>query len=146
MKHVRKPLSEKAVEEIVAAREKAKQQGEDVEMAQEVKSDDAKPEEQAGDGEEATQEKDKEQVKEKEKENKDKSAENREWKRNGEIECPTSVTQTDNVLDERWIDWLDQKVALLINRDGVDPRDYGGKNYDEYDMNLLISYIFLILL
>ncbi|KZT35530.1 hypothetical protein SISSUDRAFT_1025265 [Sistotremastrum suecicum HHB10207 ss-3] len=115
VKHVRKPLSEKAVEEIAAAREKAKQQGEDVEMAQEVKSDDAKPEEQAGDGEEATQEKDKEQVKEKEKENKDKSAENREWKRN----------------DERWIDWLDQKVALLINRDGVDPRDYGGKNYDE---------------
>ncbi|EPT02795.1 hypothetical protein FOMPIDRAFT_1022699 [Fomitopsis schrenkii] len=46
--------------------------------------------------------------------NKDKS-ENRDWKRN----------------DERWLEWLDAKVALLINRNGVDPRDYGGKSYDE---------------
>ncbi|KAL4241397.1 ARS2 family protein [Abortiporus biennis] len=52
--------------------------------------------------------------KEKEKE-KEKQSENRDWKRN----------------DERWLDWLDSKVALLINRDGVDPRDYGGKSYDE---------------
>ncbi|OJT13375.1 Serrate RNA effector molecule -like protein [Trametes pubescens] len=41
--------------------------------------------------------------------------ENRDWKRN----------------DERWLEWLDSKVALLINRDGVDPRDYGGKSYEE---------------
>jgi hypothetical protein len=34
--------------------------------------------------------------------------------------------------DERWVEWLDSKMALLINRDGVDPRDYGGKSYDEY--------------
>lgn len=33
--------------------------------------------------------------------------------------------------DERWLDWLDSKIALLINRDGVDLREYGGKNYDE---------------
>lgn len=33
--------------------------------------------------------------------------------------------------DERWLDWLDSKVALLINRDGVDIREYGGKSYDE---------------
>lgn len=33
--------------------------------------------------------------------------------------------------DERWLEWLDSKIALLINRDGVDPRDYGGKSYDE---------------
>ncbi|THH01872.1 hypothetical protein EW026_g889 [Hermanssonia centrifuga] len=45
---------------------------------------------------------------------KDKS-ENRDWKRN----------------DERWLEWLDSKVALLINRNGVDPRDYCGKSYDE---------------
>ncbi|KAI9066390.1 hypothetical protein FKP32DRAFT_1673915 [Trametes sanguinea] len=44
-----------------------------------------------------------------------KPAENRDWKRN----------------DERWLEWLDSKVALLINRDGVDPRDYGGKSYEE---------------
>ncbi|OCH86215.1 hypothetical protein OBBRIDRAFT_783552 [Obba rivulosa] len=46
---------------------------------------------------------------------KDKPAENRDWKRN----------------DERWLEWLDSKVALLINRNGVDPRDYGGKSYEE---------------
>lgn len=34
--------------------------------------------------------------------------------------------------DDRWLDWLDSKVALLIDRNGVDPRAYGGKSYDEY--------------
>ena len=29
------------------------------------------------------------------------------------------------------MEWLDQKVALLINRSGVDPRDYGGKDPEE---------------
>ncbi|TFK28692.1 hypothetical protein FA15DRAFT_584107 [Coprinopsis marcescibilis] len=33
--------------------------------------------------------------------------------------------------DDRWLEWLDSKIALLINRDGVDPRDYGGKSYEE---------------
>ncbi|KAK2462296.1 hypothetical protein APHAL10511_005602 [Amanita phalloides] len=33
--------------------------------------------------------------------------------------------------DDRWLEWLDTKVALLVNRDGVEPRDYGGKSYDE---------------
>ncbi|KAJ7122902.1 hypothetical protein C8R44DRAFT_876099 [Mycena epipterygia] len=33
--------------------------------------------------------------------------------------------------DERWVEWLDSKMALLVNREGVDPRDYGGKSYDE---------------
>jgi hypothetical protein len=37
-----------------------------------------------------------------------------------------------SIVDERWLDWFDAKIALLINRDGVDPRDYGGKDYDEY--------------
>ncbi|PPQ68654.1 hypothetical protein CVT24_005385 [Panaeolus cyanescens] len=40
---------------------------------------------------------------------------NREWKRN----------------DERWIENHDAKIALLINREGVDPRDYGGKSYED---------------
>jgi hypothetical protein len=35
-------------------------------------------------------------------------------------------------IDDRWLEWLDSKIALLINRTGVDPRDYGGKSYDEY--------------
>jgi hypothetical protein len=36
------------------------------------------------------------------------------------------------VVDERWLEWLDSKIALLINRDGVNPKDYGGKSYEEY--------------
>ncbi|KDR74495.1 hypothetical protein GALMADRAFT_250472 [Galerina marginata CBS 339.88] len=51
----------------------------------------------------------------KEKENGKSKHDNRDWKRN----------------DERWLEWLDSKVALLIDRDGVDPRAYGGKNYDD---------------
>lgn len=34
-------------------------------------------------------------------------------------------------VDGRWLEWLDSKIALLINRDGVDPREYGGKFYEE---------------
>ena len=45
--------------------------------------------------------------------------------------CCDKDQDTYPVLDERWLDWLDSKIALLINRDGVDPRAYGGKNYDE---------------
>ncbi|THU77369.1 hypothetical protein K435DRAFT_974000 [Dendrothele bispora CBS 962.96] len=33
--------------------------------------------------------------------------------------------------DDRWLEWLDSKIALLINRDNVDPREYGGKKFDE---------------
>ncbi|EED77289.1 predicted protein [Postia placenta Mad-698-R] len=57
---------------------------------------------------------DEEKLKEKDVSSKEKS-ENRDWKRN----------------DERWLEWLDSKVALLINRNGVDPRDYAGKSYEE---------------
>ncbi|KAH9927144.1 uncharacterized protein BXZ73DRAFT_90826 [Epithele typhae] len=46
---------------------------------------------------------------------KDKGSENRDWKR----------------ADERWIEWLDSKIALLIDPAGVDPRDYGGKSPEE---------------
>ncbi|OBZ77035.1 Pre-rRNA-processing protein ESF2 [Grifola frondosa] len=63
---------------------------------------------------------DAEQAKDKEKEKdspaKEKSSESRDWKRNGERAVARMV---------------DSKVALLINRNGVDPRDYGGKSYDE---------------
>ena len=37
----------------------------------------------------------------------------------------------ETLSDDRWLEWLDSKLALLINRDGVDPRLYFGKNYDE---------------
>jgi hypothetical protein len=59
--------------------------------------------------------------------------ENRDWKRNGlcllVLTCDEHLTH--EVADERWLEWLDNKMALLINRDGVDPRDYCGKSYDE---------------
>lgn len=35
-------------------------------------------------------------------------------------------------IDERWLEWLDNRISLLINRDGIDVRDYGGKRYEEY--------------
>ena len=35
-------------------------------------------------------------------------------------------------LDIKWLEWFDSKVAVLINRDGVDPRDYGGKDQQEW--------------
>lgn len=42
------------------------------------------------------------------------------------------------VVDDRWLEWLDSKLALLVNRDGVDPRDYGGKAYEEYGFAHLV--------
>jgi len=39
--------------------------------------------------------------------------------------------------DERWLESLDMKIAVLINRDDVDPRDYGGKSYEEYECSYL---------
>ncbi|KZT20651.1 hypothetical protein NEOLEDRAFT_1140488 [Neolentinus lepideus HHB14362 ss-1] len=91
IKHVRKPMSKSLLEEIKAAEAEKVKKEETVEETEEDK------------------EKDKEPM------NRDKPAENRDWKRN----------------DERWLEWLDSKVALLINRDSVDPRDYGGKSYEE---------------
>lgn len=65
---------------------------------------------------------------------KEKPAETRDWKRNGAQALRHSFPHLADPRrkDERWLDWLDSKIALLINRDGVDPRDYGGKSYDEY--------------
>jgi hypothetical protein len=65
---------------------------------------------------------------------KERSGDNREWKRHGVFSG--LGLHSRGVIncreDERWTEWLDTKVALLINRDVVDPRDYGGKSYDEY--------------
>lgn len=45
-------------------------------------------------------------------------------------------------VDDRWLDWLDSKLALLLDRDGVDPRIYAGKSYDEYVLFLTYHIIF----
>ena len=42
--------------------------------------------------------------------------------------------------DEKWLESLDMKIAVLINRDGVDPRDYGGKSYEEYGLSHLFCH------
>ncbi|CAE6422176.1 unnamed protein product, partial [Rhizoctonia solani] len=34
-------------------------------------------------------------------------------------------------LDERWLEWLDHKIAVLAEPDKVDPAEYGAKNYDD---------------
>lgn len=34
--------------------------------------------------------------------------------------------------DIAWMKTLDDKAPLLINRDELDPRDFGGDSYDEY--------------
>ncbi|KAI0824652.1 hypothetical protein BC628DRAFT_1377138 [Trametes gibbosa] len=99
VKHLRKPMSKMLLQEVQAEAQKAEK--------------DPKIEE----GVEITKEKDVSV--------KDKTNENRDWKRN----------------DERWLEWLDSKIALLINRDGVDPRDYGGKSYEEELSRACEAYI-----
>jgi len=85
-------------------------------LLQEMKTAEAQKAEREGAGkDEKSSEKEKEREKDNVNKDKEKQGENRDWKRN----------------DERWLDWLDSKVALLLNRDGVDPRDYGGKSFDE---------------
>jgi hypothetical protein len=62
----------------------------------------------------------------------EKASDNRDWKRNGMSPQLSLLPPTDlQFSDERWLEWLDSKIALLIDRDGVDPRNYGGKHYDE---------------
>lgn len=48
---------------------------------------------------------------------------------------------TLTVVDERWAEWLDSKVALLINRPNIDVVEYGGKNYDEYVPSYCVTYM-----
>ena len=43
-----------------------------------------------------------------------------------------SVNDVFPCLDIKWLEWFDSKIAVLINRDGVDPRDYGGKDQQEW--------------
>jgi hypothetical protein len=64
-----------------------------------------------------------------------KRIESRDWKRNGmcDVALVGFLALVCFFADERWLESLDMKIAVLINRDGVDPRDYGGKSYEEYE-------------
>ncbi|KAG6900119.1 hypothetical protein C0993_002654 [Termitomyces sp. T159_Od127] len=63
--------------------------------------------------------------KDKEKDGKKDRQGDRDWKRN----------------DDRWLEWLDSKLALLINRDAVDPRAYSAKSYEEELTKAVETYI-----
>ncbi|EIW82450.1 hypothetical protein CONPUDRAFT_53735 [Coniophora puteana RWD-64-598 SS2] len=77
-------------------------------------------EQKAVDPEKAEQEK-REGDEDKEKLGFSSKADSRDWKKGGKLVPP----------DERWFENFDAKIALLINRNGVDPREYGGKSTDE---------------
>lgn len=34
-------------------------------------------------------------------------------------------------IDERWAEAFDAKISLLVNKDTIDVRDYGGRRYEE---------------
>ncbi|KAI0347426.1 hypothetical protein BDW22DRAFT_1322672 [Trametopsis cervina] len=106
--HVRKPLSKALLQEIKAA--------EALKAEKDVKKED---------------EAEKEGDKEKEAPVKDKP-ESRDWKRNGTLGHIDLVYCAQTLrTDERWLEWLDAKLALLLDRDSVDPREHNGKSYDE---------------
>jgi hypothetical protein len=80
---------------------------------------------------------DKEKDPEKDHTTKEKIIDSRDWKRNGACNDVRSKSIMTLDSDDRWLEWLDSKIALLIDRDNVDPRDYGGKNYDECVQKLM---------
>jgi len=110
LKHVRKPLSKTMLEEVKAAEaEKAEKEKEGKEDEEDIEKDEKK-----------------------ESPVKEKVSDNRDWKRNGSSARVVPLNLANlHFPDERWLEWLDSKIALLIDRDGVDPRNYGGKHYDE---------------
>ncbi|KZT62144.1 hypothetical protein CALCODRAFT_490328 [Calocera cornea HHB12733] len=43
--------------------------------------------------------------------------------------------------DDRWVEWLDLRVVLLLRRPEVDPADYGGMNYDVEVHRLVMPHV-----
>lgn len=119
IKHVRKPLPQKpASESEKQASASAKQrEGDQVASAEGV-----------GEGAEDAAKKDEiEDEKDKEKEAQDKSKEGMFRERDPKHSDSRDLKRNE----ERWVEWLDNRIALLINRDGIDPREYGGKRYED---------------
>ncbi|KAF7301247.1 hypothetical protein MIND_00689500 [Mycena indigotica] len=48
-----------------------------------------------------------------------------------EKEKETKNSKDGRRTDDRWLDWLDNKLMLLLDREKVDPRLYSGKDYDQ---------------
>ncbi|KAK7061319.1 hypothetical protein R3P38DRAFT_2828809 [Favolaschia claudopus] len=107
IKHDRKPLSKMLLEELKAAERGRGKRPLRIKNLQR-KTEATRPA--------ALEEKDNEKDKDKETKPSDVTVSNdKDWRRT----------------DERWVEWLDSKIALLINREGVDPREYGGKAYED---------------
>lgn len=61
-----------------------------------------------------------------------KEDDSREWKKSGTLVAGFLIVAILKPrAEDRWIEWLDSKLALLLDRDSVDPHAYGGKGYDE---------------
>ncbi|KZO94909.1 hypothetical protein CALVIDRAFT_565311 [Calocera viscosa TUFC12733] len=43
--------------------------------------------------------------------------------------------------DDRWVEWLDLRVGLLLKKPEVDPADYGGINYDAEVHRLVMPHV-----
>lgn len=134
IKHIRKPLPKAPAPETEQKREASpKPKEEDQENATKAEDD--------GEEDRAKEEKEDEK-KEKEpldkgkegmlRERDAKGSEQRDWKRNGTSHELLLLDCTDTSVEDRWLEWLDNRIALLINKDAIDVRDYGGKHYEEY--------------
>lgn len=133
IKHVRKPLPKAPTPETEQKRESSPKPKEE-EQENAVKAEDDGEED--GVKEEKEDEKKGKDPQEKSKEGmlreRDaKGGEQRDWKRNGTSHELSSLNHADASIEDRWLEWLDNRVALLINKDAIDVRDYGGKHYEE---------------
>ena len=56
----------------------------------------------------------------------------RNWQDKSGMSMDFSTKVASNkVPDEQWVERLDMRIAALISRDKVDPKEYGGKDPDE---------------
>ncbi|KAF8709348.1 hypothetical protein RHS03_02885, partial [Rhizoctonia solani] len=51
------------------------------------------------------------------------------------------VPASEPLSDERWLEWLDHKIAVLAEPEKVDPAEYGAKNYDDELSRCVEEYI-----
>jgi hypothetical protein len=118
IQHLRKPISKATYDEYKAkmAENSVKIKKEDTDMQEEgdlkSKEKEHSPEDRGRDT--ATKEDD-----------------SREWKKSGTFPSFLIVAILRPRAEDRWIESLDSKIALLLDRDSVDPLAYGGKSYDE---------------
>lgn len=133
IKHVRKPLSKQSLAEFEQqADTKPKDEEVDTKVDEPTETDESPAlKEEEGKGRESPEKPKDGLLKERD----PKGGEPRDWKRNGNymmvFRAKVGADPRFSFQDERWVETLDNKLALLINKDGIDVRDYGGKRYEE---------------